>query len=233
MDSNRITDVRPDSTFDKFVPQTDSQRDAMTAMQTIADQLVAASDYITESGISSPFNAASMFVLAGGPGRGKTHLLESVINEVGQKAPGVLSKMYLCRNKLYSAMAGGLVYEGMFDDCPIVLLDDLFSNVSSPSKLHPSTEIAPLMNFIAWCYEKRVLTIATSNFSFLEEILPRIKQADPVGRIYSRCQEVMVAHAGEVVIDGPDYREILAQEALARRKRPGGGLPKLTFGGGS
>jgi hypothetical protein len=49
-------------------------------------------------------------------------------------------------------------------------------------------------------------------------ILSKIGASDPIGRVTSRCKALMQNY-GEIVVEGPDYREIQSQEAAERRKQ--------------
>lgn len=219
-DRNEVRNIRPDSRFDTYVPKTDSQRDAMHTMKKLAQSLVDLQDVFKTS--TNPFSKAAFFVLSGGPGLGKSHLLEALIHEVEESAPNVLDHMFLLRESFTLHTIGG-VGSSTFDRRPIVLIDDLFSQHPSVDKLCPATDIKGLAQYIAYAYENRVVTIATCNFPFIDSILPKIKESDPVGRITSRCAEVITANSGELTMDGPDHRMLMAEEALKRKKANAGG----------
>lgn len=219
---NEITNIRPTSRFDTYKPNTESQRDAMQTLQAISDQFVGLKDQFSRN--ANPFGSGAIFVLSGGPGRGKSHLLEALIQDVTERAPNVVDNMFLLRKSFVHHTITGITKD-TFGNRPIVLIDDLFSEHQSVSSLHPSTDIKYLSQYIAYAYENRIVTIATCNFPFMDGILPKIEEVDKVGRIASRCAELITANSGEFQIDGPDYRRIMAEEALRRRnsQSPGNG----------
>lgn len=219
---NEINNIRPTSRFDTYKPSTDSQRQAIETIQAISDQLVGLKDQFARS--ANPFASGAMFVLTGGPGRGKSHLLEALVHDVAERAPSVVEKMFLLRKSFVSHTITG-VGKHTFGNSPIVLIDDLFSEHQSVSSLHPATDIKYLSQYIAFAYENRIVTIATCNFPFMSGILPRIEESDKVGRIASRCAELITVNSGEFQMDGPDYRRVMAEEALKQRSsQPSNGI---------
>jgi len=230
---NEIDNIRPTSRFDGYKPSTDIQSQALQTMQGLAQNFIHLKDQFAKS--SNPFASGAFFVLSGGPGRGKSHLLEALIQDVSEHAPNVKDRMFLLRKSFVSHTITG-VGKQTFNDCPIVLIEDLFSDHQSVESLHPATDIKYLSQYIAYAYDNRVVTIATCNFPFMDGILPKIQEVDKVGRISSRCAELITVNSGEFKMDGPDYRMVMAKEALNRRANPSGqngmvfsisGFPKL------
>ena len=222
MAKNQIGNIRAGSTFAGYIPHTDEQKAALAAFKGLAEQLVAAASGF-KPGVN-PLSNASLFTMVSGPGTGKTHLMEAMLNYIRENSPELLKHIYLFRDNFTHATMTA-VGDYSFDGKPIIFIDDLFSEHQSVNSLHPATEITGAMNFLSYAYENRCLVVITCNFPFVSGILPRIQERDKVGRIYSRCQE-MFASAGEFHIKGPDYRTILAQKA-AENKGP---VPTLRFG---
>ncbi|MBY0359681.1 MAG: hypothetical protein K2W82_16890 [Candidatus Obscuribacterales bacterium] len=160
----------------------------------------------------------------GGPGRGKSHLAEALINDVRIRAPDVYARMVLSRGEFYYDFQTD---SNPYGEAPIVVIDDMFHNKSSVDELHSATEIQSFMNFVSDLYDNHRLCIVTSNFSLLQAggILSRVRQVDKIGRIASRCQEIL-SNAGEIELLGDDFREELARR---RKDKTPGGTPSGTF----
>jgi DNA replication protein DnaC len=210
MSENALKSVRPKSSFDSYKPQTEEQKEALAWMSGMADWLISLQDSF--AGGSNPLEDGTLFFLSGQPGTGKTHLLEAVINDIRERAPELLDSIYLFRDKFTSKFCSG-VYEFSFDRKPIIFLDDLFSEHQSIGDLHDATDIPAISSLISQAYERRWLVVATSNFPLMSGILDRIKKVDKVGRISSRCEEIITGRGQEFEIKGPDYRAIIASQA--------------------
>lgn len=221
-DHNEINNVRPTSRFDTYVAKTETQVHALRTMQAIAGNFLSLRNKFSEC--SNPFVGGAFFVLSGRPGTGKSHLLEALVTDVGEKAPNVLDHMFLLRRDFSLQTASG-VTKGTFGR-PIVLIDDLFREHQSVSDLS-RFDIQCLSNYIAYAYDNRLVTVATCNFPFMDGILARIEAHDKVGRISSRCAELIAVHSGEVQMDGPDHRRAMAEEALKKRQAGQGSSPML------
>ncbi len=150
-----------------------------------------------------------MFFLHGKAGRGKTHLIEALINELKRRQPGIIGKIYLSRSNFTHA---NMSFPEKYNDCPIIIIDDIFVESNNINDLHPRTDIQSLMIFIKMIYEEKRLVIITSNFPILGEMLQKISAVDEIGRTTSRLKELM-AYSGELEIIGEDYREIIAKKA--------------------
>jgi chromosomal replication initiation ATPase DnaA len=204
---NKIEEVRPGSTFENFTPSTDSQSQVQELLQGLAQQVIEAKDTIATQ--TQPFGDACLIFLHGKPGRGKTHLVEALVNEIKAAAPKVFARMVLSRGRLYFDFQ---VNDNPYGDAPIVIIDDMFHDKQSVKDLHPATELTAFMKFITDLYNHKRLVIVTSNFGLVKGgILDRIKEEDKVGRTVSRAAEVM-SGAGEFELLGPDYREELAEQ---------------------
>lgn len=219
MPTNSIKDVRPDSTFDSYRPLTDSQKEAMKCMANLSESLI--ERQAAFEGQENPMPHAGVMVLVGGVGVGKTHLIESVINDISQRAPNLRNRCFLQRGSLTTAVVGGSL-ERELTKTPILFVDDAYAEKQNLSDLS-DFDIKSLMDFFTSVYEKRSLIIFTSNFPILSDtgLLERIRRIDKVGRITSRCKELIAVGGGEIFVNGPDYREIIAEEAIRRRKSPG------------
>ena len=197
---NRIKEVRTSSTFANYVAHTEEQQHAYSMMTTVASQVIQLQETILAE--TNPFPRCNFIFMDGAPGVGKTHLQESFVNEVKEKAPELLEKICLFRGNFTHAFMS-FAWEKEFDQYPIMLIDDLFVQTANPTELHPNTDGAAMFNFMMQAYNKKNLVIFSSNFS-IDKDLKRIALAnDPLGRLSSRLQEVA---AGTIHVNGPDGR---------------------------
>lgn len=205
---NLVDQVRPMSTFENFEVYDDRQREAVDNLTRLADSIVekqaavAASEY--------PFAAAKIVFLWSPPGRGKTHLVEAIVNRVRQRAPKIVHarRLYLSRyNFTYLHQVGADTY----GKAPIVVNDDMYSEYQSASDLHQATDVPALMRWVASVYERRTLSICTSNFPLMRGIAEVVRRVDKQGRVLSRLEE-MLANSGEIELPGRDYRSTVAQK---------------------
>lgn len=196
---NSIGRVRPAVSFEAYKPETPEQEHVLILMKDLTGQLASGAERITSE--ESPFSNPMWIMLHGKPGTGKTHLIEAMVNELRINAPGVLARTHLSRdNFTYANMTSANDYGGK----PILIIDDLFSDVDSVNALSTGA-ISALKNFVMDSYEKNRLIVSTCNFPMKDGILPRIKAADPVGRITSRLAELL-SYSGELEVKGPDHR---------------------------
>lgn len=196
---NEVGQVRPASTFESFKPKTDSQNKALLLMQKVAEQLVEKRMKIVSE--RYPFDNAKMLTLVGDPGRGKTHLVEALVNYLRVNAPEILQKVFLSREDFAIINAGVM---NPYGNCPVVILDDFFAERQSVEKLH-DMDIQKFMEFVRRSYEERRLLIFTTNFPFQGGILKRVQKIDTTGRIVSRLTEIL-GNSGEIEVTGEDYR---------------------------
>lgn len=205
---NKMAQVRPDCTFDRFELYCAEQKPIVGRLQSLAEQLVGKSDQILNQ--EFPFAHGRIMFLTSDPGYGKTHLVEAVINHVADKRPELLSKMVLSRgNFLHDHMTAACEYGG----ASVVIIDDIFSEHQSIESLHPATDLKSFMHFITMLYERRLFALITSNFRLMAEdggILGRVALCDKVGRVLSRCKQVL-ASSGETILPGQDFRQELAK----------------------
>ena len=209
MNTNLVSQVRPTSTFDSFEVCVPEQQEHLSLIRGIAEQLVSKADHILNS--SYPFDHARFLIFHGKPGRGKTHLIEGLINYLKVHAPQVLKKVYLSRGNftnLNLATAYG-VFD--FDKLPIVVIDDMFVERNLVSEIN-ELDIATFMKFVYKMYEERRFVIITCNFALKAALLQKIMQADKTGRVISRLTELL-SHSGESEIKGDDYRQKKAASA--------------------
>ncbi len=207
---NIIAQVRPDSTFDNFEiePGNESQKAAIKVLRNLTSLLVEGAENIKK--LELPFRKGRIFNLFGKPGRGKSHLLESIVTEVGERCPELIERMVFTRSRFS--------LDHLFDDqayggAPIILIDDLFQDQSTIDKLGYS-ELKAFMNFITMVYNRRNLVFMTCNFSIMQDrgILWKLKQEkkDEVGRIDSRAKELF-GISRELELKGEDFREELSR----------------------
>lgn len=217
---NFISQIRPNSTFASFEIYQNEQIAALEGMKALADQLVNNASVI--EGREYPFALGQVIFLWSEPGHGKSHLLEAFAQHLLDGAPALAKSIYLARD---SFTLRHIASVDLYDRRPIVLIDDLFSEYQSVSQLHTATDLPCLMKFLASVYERRTMVIATSNFPMLGDggILEAIAKVDKVGRILSRCEELL-ASSGEIYLPGKDYRKVIAQKRKAE-----GSLIKLPF----
>lgn len=205
---NKLAQVRPDCTFDRFEVYCDEQKPIVARLQGLAEQLVGKGDQILDE--EFPFANGRIMFLTSAPGHGKTHLVEAVINYVADKRPELLAKMILSRgNFLHDHMTAASEYGG----ASVVIIDDIFSEHQSIGALHPATDLKSFMHFITMLYERRIFALITSNFRLMGEdggILGRVATCDQIGRVLSRCKQVL-ASSGEIVLPGKDFRQELAK----------------------
>ncbi len=204
---NKLAQVRPDCTFDRFELYCEEQLPIVARLQGLAEQIVSKGDQILSD--EFPFAHGRIMFLTSDPGYGKTHLVEAVINHVADKRPELLGKMALSRGHfLHDHMTAASEYGG----ASVVIIDDIFSEHQSIDALHPATDLTSFMNFITMLYERRIFALITSNFRLMGEdggILGKVAQRDKVGRVLSRCKQVLAA-SGEIILPGKDFRQELA-----------------------
>jgi hypothetical protein len=169
--------------FDSYKPTTDSQERALGVARRVVE--------IAKSGTTDP----AMVVLSGGPGVGKTHLIEAI--RYGLSASGLK----------YDYFSGHVPYEPK-GGLPIVVGDDAFSQfdrlggkVIDPS----SAEVGALNNAVlnTW-YPESSLVVMSSNFS-LQAIQTALSEFDTIGRASSRLQE-MAQRGADIRIEADDHR---------------------------
>ena len=215
MPRNALDKIRPQSRFNTFVSETEQQLHVCQTMQAVAHELASLEttfNGMSGRGYSTPFGDGSLMVLSGGTGRGKTHLLEALANELIEKAPKTASNVFLVKGSdLGAELAIHKQSDSAFDRKPIVFVDDFLSDNGSISELsgYEKTQVMDLMTNL---YENRRLAIVTTNFPILEQLIPAIAAVDPVGRAVSRSKELIGANGFELILDGGDYREKLAQQ---------------------
>ncbi|MBX9686927.1 MAG: hypothetical protein K2X27_09510 [Candidatus Obscuribacterales bacterium] len=206
---NHCSQVNPTSTFDAFEIYDEAQRAVLERIRKVAAQLVARKDKILSQ--EYPFDVGRILFLTSEPGFGKTHLAHAIVNYIADEAPQMLKKVVVAGHKFgYDHQTAASEYGG----APIVIIDDIFSDLQSVSEIHPATDVQNFMRFIQMLYERRIFAIITSNFRLMDDkdggILARVKMVDKVGRTLSRCQEVL-AGSGEIVLPGKDFRRELAE----------------------
>jgi DNA replication protein DnaC len=218
---NTIRNVRPDCRFSNFQIKHPSQEKAFQLFKGLTGQLIAFQGQLTAR--DNPLPAGKLIVLTGKPGRGKSHLMEALVNEIAEKAPDLYRTLFFGSMPLGYAVGydPGRMNEQAFGGARIVLIDDLFREAATIDQVH-SIDIKSLMGLISGIYEQRRLVIISSNFPFLGGLLEIIEKNDPTGRVISRSLEVLQANSGEILVDGPDYRAILAQEAQLGMRDKGG-----------
>lgn len=201
--NNQIKQVRPTATFENYVPGTESQQQAYDMMLKVTNSVIGMQDKIMAE--DNPFQRANLIFMSGAPGLGKSHLQEAMINKINREAPGVAQqKIYLMRDNFTSEFATFIpTHENGFKKHPIILVDDLFANVSSASDLRPLSDGKAMHNFIMQAYKTKNLVIFSSNFALGDDLERIIAGNDSMGRLQSRLQEIS---AGNFAMQGEDYR---------------------------
>lgn len=199
---NTIEFVRPTSTFESFKPQNEQQEDVKSGLQKLA---LAVRKKILNGG---RLDNAKLINLYGGPGRGKTHLLEAFLNMV---KPEKNSKDLInsTSNHVYLLEGTRLAtwqYRDL-DEVRVLAIDDLFQRQQRVDQISQS-DIKSVMAGIYRAYEKRQLVITTSNFP-TNGVLDLIQAQDEIGRVRSRILEMAI---GAIELTGDDYREKLSKK---------------------
>lgn len=201
---NMVGQARPTSTFENWRTTTAKQQQLKDDLQRLTDGLLARAEQIKRE--TWPFDHARLIILWGKPGRGKSHLVEAVINHIKVHDPDLLQRVWLARENF--AIANLVPFS--YGDRPIVIIDDLWSEKNSLDELHPATDIRAFMDLVTRFYEERRLILLTSNFPLRRGIVEKVRETDQTGRVLSRLQE-MIAHSGEIQVTGPDHRRELAR----------------------
>lgn len=195
--NNKVDKVDSTNTFNSYKINNESQENAVKKLKKVCE-------YIKET--KADFKQARAMFIHGGPGLGKTHLLNSIVNECQEFKDNIC----FLRSNIDSTF--GMIYDGMIPEHKtILMLDDMFSEYHSIDQLHPATDIRSLINLIYMAYENKKLLIMNSNFNLVDNIIPMIERVDKQGRITSRLKEMM-ALSGSIEIIGQDYREILSTQ---------------------
>jgi len=255
---NQIHNVRPDSTFENFLPQDQTQETALATMKELASHIAenkgifgakrgeapsllsrffnfTARDLCKDNDPhdnrpSSPFLHGSLFILSGSTGRGKTHLVEALMNRLRQTAPKAHEDIFFYKKSLFSLETGGGFRKTLTDNRNIIIFDDPFPESYSDQDLNKMTDISSFKALIEYLYEEKIVCILNTNFDFATHSIPLLQQgANENDKIVSRARELFARGGGGLVLEGPDYREIIAtqqQENPERRinlfpKKPG------------
>jgi|GEM_PF-3018319 len=138
-----------------------------------------------------------MVVFSGKPGTGKTHLFESIRNELCKR--DIPHDIF--RSAIPHSSEHQLRRRIVLGDDAFSRYDELRSDISSSS----FGELSLLNSHIIdnW-YPNGTLVVMTSNFS-LSAIQERLEDIDTMGRALSRLSE-MARRGADVPIEGPDYR---------------------------
>ena len=195
---NKISEIRPTSTFDSFIAQNEEQEAIKNWLSNLTEQIAQKLKKSTHW-----FDHAKVVNLWWWPWRWKSHLLEACAHKLIDS--WLWEDVFLYRGAMYTHD-----WEELSDlKERILLIDDLFSkskDISDINKYWPLPSYADLM---FWAYEKRKLVLTSSNFS-TEWIIMRIeKELDPVWRITSRMKEIWQA---SLELKWNDYREIITSK---------------------
>ena len=163
MPQNKIDQVRPTATFENYIPKTPEQERALEHMKLATHIMICNQDRIAND--EYPFANSSVQTLIGSVGSGKTHLIEAMINQLRQDAPGVANKIFLARGQYALQMPS----MDRFQHKPIIIIDDAYSHRQSSQAISAS-EIEDLSRFLFDTYENCCLVLMTSNFSFLNDM---------------------------------------------------------------
>jgi DNA replication protein DnaC len=213
---NHIRDIRPDSTFESYEPINEEQERARAALQDLASKLSESAPDGTQLNLSR-FRKGALLVLSGTVGTGKTHLLESFANTLINNRPDLANSMFFSCGDFLGTFSTQKFVPATVDNKSIILIDDVFSNRKTVDDLD-HIDVQSISSLMTFLNEDRRLCVMTTNFPFTLGIGGQIKKYDPVGRISSRCAELL-ATAGEFDTSGPDYREVKAQIARQSGRR--------------
>lgn len=205
---NLVDQVRPGSTFENFEIYDDVQGEAVGSLEMLADSIVEKQSAIVSQ--EYPFDAGRIIFLWSPPGRGKSHLVEAIVNRIRQRAPKLIEckHVYLSRYEFtLEHIASVYTYQG----APVVIIDDMFSDKQSIDQLSAYTDVKCVMGWVASVYERRTLALCTSNFPMMDGIAKMVQQVDKIGRTASRLQELL-ANSGEIELPGRDYRVTVASK---------------------
>ena len=208
---NAIHAIRSNATFETFEVTNDDQMNAVECLSMLADSIAKkAPDILFKP---NPFDYGRFVFLVGKPGRGKTHLVEAFANRLKQKAPALVKGNKIFFDRARFTLRHVLGDHGSdYDGAPVVICDDLWSEHATLAKVdHDATYF---MRYVFGAYERRSLTIFTSNFPVRDGIEKLVAARDPVGRVTSRLRELLHSSA-ELTISGDDYRRTLAQQRAA------------------
>lgn len=210
---NKISEIRQDVSFANYEPQTQEQAEGLALAQAIAKGLIEGNGKFKSilAQLESPLPNGHLFCFSGAPGRGKTHLMEAIINEVRASAPNVYGSMTFQRGDL-PRPALGSIPEHEVDWKPIIFLDDVWADKHSVDDLIEN-DIRNISELIKFAYDRKLFVVMSTNFPFTKDVLPKIQEWDKVGRISSRAAEMLKTRSQEIEIIGPDHRQEMAAEA--------------------
>lgn len=185
-----------DWTFQTYLPTHDSQIVAKEWLELLANLIIEKNGKLWEPAI---------IWIEWNPWLWKSHLLNSFKLKLKEWGIGFThnTDMYFLQNHAYSQSG-------------IIILDDLFQNVSSFDDLNGSRNIATMdyiKQMIFDIYEHKKILIVSSNLD-IKKVLQVISSTDEVWRLKDRITELL-SHTMPLKLEWRSYREIKAEKAAS------------------
>lgn len=172
-------------TFEQYTPSTEKQTLAKNKMLGVLR-------LIREKWL--PLQKPLLVMLHSKPGRWKSHLMRSLMNELW-----TLGIDYDYHSNPWVMFGPNMTQK---DVC---FIDDLYAWEQSINNLS-SFDFNRLSSVLFEVYNNNKILILSSNFS-LSEIVKFIERFDTIGRITSRIKE-FIGYCPDLELDGVDYREV-------------------------
>lgn len=202
--------VDPSHTFDSYIPQNDTQLEIKAGLEGLCPRI---SDALYHD-LRFQFDAPRIYVLQGGPGTGKTHLLHAVYQWKPDPGKNV-QPFQLNGCASYSISFEVSLWEREYAKISrsLLLIDDLFHECRRREEI--GNQMERFSRLVDYIYETRRVAIITTNYSFRNVIMRILEEYDPAGRVRSRLDNILT----EFHIPGSDYR-IKQSESHPKRDDP-------------